>query len=177
MALEDLRARLDQMLADLARVTGSREATAGLYEAMVETRAAIAGVRDAIVATERELTVERTRLVDAERRGTLAEGIGDAETADLARIWSDKHRERVALLERKRAVQGEELAYAERQLEELTEAWRQAKLGVPPGAPQPELGVPDPELDRLDRQRARQAREAMVQEQLAALKKKLGREG
>jgi hypothetical protein len=176
VALEEFRERLDRILADLERrVGGGRAAAGGLYDALVETRAAAAAVRDAIAATERELAAEQSRLADAERRGRLARDIDDQETVELARIWSDKHRERVGILERKLAVQGDELVYAERQAEELKQALQQARTGVPPvPAVSPEA---DGGLDREGRELDRQAREAMVQAQLAALKKKLGRDG
>lgn len=174
MAIDDLRARLDRLLAEFGRVGDTRQAAAGLYDAMVDTKAAIGMTRDALAATDRELAVERQRLVDAERRGRLAEEIQDRETADLARIWTTKHRERVDLLERKRLVQLDELAYAERQLAEMTEHYRQAKAGIPPGTAAPPAG--DPELERLGQEMDHQTKAARVQEQLADLKRKLGRQ-
>lgn len=178
MALDGLRARLDQMLADLSRTTDARATAAGLFDALVEIKAAIAGLEDALAVTERELAGERKHLEDSERRGTLAEQIKDQETVELARIWTSKHRERVELLERKRAVQLDELAYAERQQAEMTEAYRSAKLGVPPTGQTPPAGTlsPDADTERAGRELDYQARQALVQEQLAHLKKKLGRQ-
>jgi hypothetical protein len=177
MALDGLRARLDQLIADLSR-PDARGVAARLYDALVETKVAISTQRDALAATDRELTAERTRLADAERRGALAAGIEDTETVELARIWTDKHRERVELLERKMAVQRDELAYAERQRDEISEAYRQARLGggAAPGQEAAEPPGPDAESDRLGRELDRQAQQARVQEQLAHLKKKLGRQ-
>src|SRR5512135_755270 len=131
MALDGLRARLDQMLADLARTTDAASSSAGLFEALVEIKAALGGLRDALAATDRELSHERQQLEDAERRGRLAAEIPDQETVELAGIWAGKHRERVDLLERKRVVQLDELAYAERQQAEMSEAYRKARLGRP----------------------------------------------
>jgi hypothetical protein len=164
------------MLASLERVTDTRSVAAGLFDAMVETKAAIAAVRDAMVTTDRELTVERQKLADAERHGKMAEDIQDTETSELARIWATKHRERVDLLERKRLVQQDELVYAERQLEEMTAHYRQAKAGIPSGAP-PAAGPvePDPDFARLEQDARRQQRAAAVEQQLAELKRKLGR--
>lgn len=176
MALDGLRARLDQLIADLSR-PDSRTVAARLYDALVETKVAISTQRDALAATERELAAERTRLADAERRGALAAQIEDGETVELARIWTAKHRERVELLERRKVVQQDELAYAERQREEIGEAYRQARLGAgasPAQAAEPPS--PDAESERLGRELDRQAEEARVQEQLAHLKRKLGRQ-
>jgi len=180
MALDDLRARLDQLLGDLHRVGDARTAASGLFEAMVETKTAIAGIKEAIATTARELAVERQSLADAERRGKLAAEIQDTETAELAEIWTAKHRERVGLLERKQAVQQDELAYAERQLEEMSNQYRQAKAGVPPSAGAATSGPgslsENPELDREGGRLDREARAALVQQQLSDLKRKLGRQ-
>jgi hypothetical protein len=178
MALDDLRARLDEMLGRLERAGDARSAAAGLFEAMVETKTAITGINEALAATTRELAVEQQHLADAERRGRLAVEIRDSETAELAEIWTTKHRERVALLERKLAVQRDELAYAERQLEEMSNHYRQARAGVPPGASSGAATLPeDPALDREGMRLDREAQAARVQQQLEELKKKLGRKG
>jgi hypothetical protein len=177
MALDDLRARLDQILGNMERAGGARGAASGLFEAMVETKTAISGLKDALAATARELAVEQQYLADAERRGRLAAEIQDAETAALAEIWTAKHRERVALLERKQAVQTDELAFAERQLEEMSNQYRQAKAGVPPGSGTgPSMLPDDPALEREGGRLDREAQAARVQQQLADLKRKLGRQ-
>lgn len=177
MALDDLRARLDRILGDLQRVGDARAAASGLFEAMVETKTAIAGLKDGLAATARELAVERQHLTDAERRGRLAAEIQDTETAQLAEIWTTKHRERVALLERRQSVQQDELAYAERQLEEMSNQYRQAKAGVPPGGGAGASALPaEPELEREGGRLDREAQAARVQQQLADLKRKLGRQ-
>jgi hypothetical protein len=177
MALDDLRARLDEILANLERAGGARGAASGLFDAMVETKTAIAGLKDSLAATARELAIEQQHLADAERRGKLALDIQDKETAELAEIWTAKHRERVALLERKKAVQEDELTYAERQLEEMSSQYRQAKAGVPPGASTGPSAIPeDPELAREGMRLEREAQKARVQQQLEEMKRKLGKE-
>ena len=177
MSFENLKARFDEILADLSRPTGTRASAAGIYDAMVELKAAIAGLKEGLERTDRELAVERQQLDAAERRGRLAQQVPDQETVELAAIWAGKHRERVEILARKKAVQLEELAYTERQLEEIGEAYRQARRGVSPaggaGAPVPPL---DAEAERIGRELDRTAQQALVQEQLAHLKKKLGRQ-
>jgi hypothetical protein len=179
MALDGLRARLDQLLAEFSHGTDARTSAMGLYEAMVEAKTAISVQRDALAVTERDLAAEQGRLADAERRGALATQINDTETAELAAIWAGKHRQRVEILERKKAVQLDELAYAERQLEEIGEAYRQARRGVPQAGGSGSSGLPpdaDAEADRMGRDLDRKAQQALVQEQLAHLKKKLGRQ-
>jgi hypothetical protein len=175
MPLDGFKARLDQILSDLARKTDAKSSAPGIYEAMVEIKAAITGLREGLAKTDRELALEQQQLQDAERRGGLAEQIGDAETLELARIWTAKHRERVDLLERKRLVQVDELAYADRQLAEMGEAYRKARLGIPPVGATPVTEPAAPPPDDLTYQIDREAQQALVQQQLAHLKKKLGR--
>jgi len=183
MAFEDLRARLDQLLAETRRFTDPRSAATGLRGALVETRVALATMRDAIAATSRELEAERRQLADAERRGRLAAEVGDAETVAVAERFVGRHTERVTVLERRLAVQQDELALAERDYAELSDSYRAASLGVPPGAggrgPLEEPAGPDAaaeqELDALRRQASREQMDAAVQAQLAALKSKLGK--
>jgi hypothetical protein len=170
MSLESLKARLEQLLASAG---DSRVYADGLYQAMLDTKVAVAQLREAIGTTTRELDGERVRLADAERRGTLAAGIGDQETSALAEIWIVKHRERVQLLERKLEVQRDELAMADRQLAEFSQEYRQARAGIRPGAPPP--ASDDAEGARVDVELDRHARETLVRDQLAALKKQLGR--
>jgi hypothetical protein len=172
MSLDGLKARLEQLLASGG---DTRAYTDGLYQALLDTKVAIAGLHDALRVTRRELDAERGKLADAERRGVLATEIGDSETADLAGIWAKKHGERVALLERKLPVQEDELRMAERQLEEFTEQYKHAKRGVPPGVVSAGSGVPeDDEAQHF--QLDERAREAQVRDQLAELKRKLGRQ-
>ena len=178
MSFENLKARFDEILADLNRPTGTRASATGIYGAMVELKAGIAGLKEGLERTDRELAVERQQLDAAERRGRLAQQVPDQETVELAAIWAGKHRERVEILERKRLVQLDELAYAERQLAEMAEAYRAAKLGIPAGpgpGPGPAVAGEEPPAPDLDRQLDRQAQESLVQQQLAHLKKKLGR--
>jgi hypothetical protein len=135
---------------------------------MVEAKAALAALRSELTQTERALAAERAQLEATERRGRLAAEIPDAETVAVAERFAAKHRERVSLLERKLQVQQDEVALAERDLEELTRQYRGA-----PGAPPPPPDEADPLLQyRLDRA----AQEAAAEAQLAQLKRKLGKD-
>lgn len=161
-----------------------------MREAVLAARAALEAMRDGIARTERELTVERQRLTDAERRGRLAAGIQDRDTVDVAEAFAVKHRERVTVLERKLEAQRAELTLAERELGEmkaslkdaerrrpaaeaarsLDAAWRDLEAA---GGARPETDVADELLRaRLDRQ----ARDALAEEQLQALKRRMGKE-
>lgn len=176
MSFDDIKAHLDRLFA--YRPTGStREQAAGLREALVEFKVALDQLREALGRTERELAQARRDLADYERRGRLAADIGDAETAQVAEEFTTRTRERVDLLERKVIVQRDEVAIAERELEATRLRFQRASHGLPldpPGS----AGATAPETDTLhdDPNLDRRAREQVVDAQLEALKRKLGRE-
>jgi hypothetical protein len=142
-------------------------------------------MRSALAATERELEVERRQLADAERRGRLAAELPDADTVQLAERFAQRHRERVGVLERKLAVQRDELTLAEREVADMLAEYRTARPGAPfesidaawrdieaAGGERPGMSLED-EAARADSdQKLKQA----VDAQLAYLKKKLGKQ-
>ena len=153
---------------------------AALRDALVEARAAIGSLRDALAASERELAAERKQLADAERRGALAAALPDPETAAVAARFAVRHRERITLLERKLVVQRDELALAEREVEEMAgqlrsgttsadsirAAWRDLEAA---GA------SPPTDDERLAHEADRRRRDQAVEAQLEYLKRKLGK--
>lgn len=183
---EGLKSRIDRFLQEATPPADRRSQAEALREAMVEARVAMMTMRDALAATTRELEQEQRLAADAERRGGLATGIGDKETVALAERYAARHRERVALLERKLAVQQEELRLAGREVEEINQAvssapaegaadsLRAAWSGLE-AAGQSRPGTdPNDSLLQLELDQAR--RRAAVDEQLAYLKKKMGKE-
>lgn len=155
----------------------------------MEARVSLEAMRDGLARTERQLVKERGHLADAERRGRLAAEIDDDETALVAREFVAKHTERVSVLERKREAQRAELALAETEIadmrgrlaayrqsrpqreasEHVEAAWRELQRA---GAERPGI---DPAEELLRSQMDRAARDALADEQLQALKKKMGR--
>ena len=158
---------------------------AGMQKAVIEARVAVGKMHDAVRATEGELARERQQLTDAERRGRLAGEIGDTETVAVAQHFATKHAERVAVLEKKLAAQRDEAALAEREVAEMTEqlksverdrAAREASGHVASArAGMGEPSAPEAEDEVLKTRMDRAAREAAAAEQLAALKRKMGR--
>jgi len=152
----------------------------------VEAKLGLDRMRESLGATERELVAERKQLDDAERRGRLAAQVSDAETVVVAERFAGRHRERVAMLERKLAVQRDELMLGERELEEmaaqyrasgrpeadanLRAAWREIEAA---GGTRPDT---DLESELLRAQTERRLMEEAVEAQLAQLKKKLGKQ-
>ncbi|MGH7586669.1 MAG: hypothetical protein ACREMH_10505, partial [Gemmatimonadales bacterium] len=123
-----MRDRLDALLRSGEAVP--RTGDEALERALIETKAALGALRDVKAATERSLAAERRALDDAARRGRLAAEAGDVETAGIAQEFTARHSERAAMLERKLAVQAEEVALAEREVEELMARWRAASRGA-----------------------------------------------
>ncbi|MGN6393049.1 MAG: hypothetical protein ACTHM9_12515 [Gemmatimonadales bacterium] len=180
--LEGLKARLDQLLRDGSR-GDPRAYAAGLREAIVEARLGVAAMRDHLAGTERELADEQRQLADAIRRGKLAAMVPDPETVRIADRYAERHRQRVAILERKLAVQKDELAMAERELADMTNEARQATAAHPSdsiAAAWRDLesagGERPDERERDQAEHDRRRRESAIEAQLAYLKKKLGKQ-
>lgn len=180
---ESLKARLDRLLREHSR-PDPRARAAALRDALLEGKVGVATMRSALVSTERELATERRQLADAERRGRLAADVPDTETVALAERYAARHRERVGVLERKLAVQQEELVLAEREVAEMMVEYRTARPGAPfesveaawrdleaAGGDRPGTGLDDDGRAETER-RLKEAVEA----QLAFLKKKLGKQ-
>ena len=178
MGLDELRSRLDRLLAGQERSTDRRAHAAGLHDALVEFKMALGQSRDALGPAERDLTRERQHLADAERRGRLAAEIADGETARIAEEFAVRHRERIALLERKVAVLRDEITYTEREYQALAARYQSIRQGTGPAPNRPEEGLepPDREIAALTAQADRAAAEQAVAAQLELLKKKLGKQ-
>lgn len=175
---ERLRAAVNAALDAAMPPADWRDLAGQMQRAAVEGRAAVMKLRDGLAATERELTVERRHLDDARRRGGLAEGIGDAETAEVAGRFAAKHGERVAVLKQKLAAQRAELALAEREVEEMVSQLKEMERrgGVPPAGPAPaDLPLGAEEAEALGGELDRAGRDAAADEALRALKKRMGR--
>ena len=182
---EGVKARLEKLLRDHSR-SDPRAYMAGLREALLEAKVGVATMRSALVATERELVVERGQLADAERRGRLAAELPDQETVRLAERFAVRHRERVAVLERKLTVQRDELSLAEREVEDMLGEYRTRGRGPEADSIQTawheleSAGGDHPESasdeERLRTESDSKLKEKAVEAQLAFLKKKFGKQ-
>jgi hypothetical protein len=170
---ENLRDRLDRFLAERTPPPDAREQQQALHASLVDAKVGLATMRDALESAERSLAGERQQLADAERRGRMALEIGDQETAEVADRFTARHAERVQLLERKVAVQRDELALAEREYESMRAEFQQRRAEAPRT---PGVG-PDVDDAALRHQLDRAARESAADEQLAHLKRKVRGEG
>lgn len=186
---EGLKARLEKLLADHTPPGDPRARAAALHAALLETKVAVGTLRDALAQTERALAGERQQLSDAERRGRLAAEVPDPETVQVAEQFATRHRERIAVLERKLAAQREEVQLAERDLEQLSTEFRTMRQGAgsdrsaaqeaawqdleAAGGARPET---DLEGEILKSRINQQQMERAVDAQLEHLKKKMGKE-
>ena len=181
---ENLKARLDRLLQDHAR-PDPRVRAAALREALLEAKVGVSTMRSALASTEKELAAERRHLADAERRGRLAAELPDPQTVEVALRFAQRHRDRVAMLERKLVVQQDELVLAEREVTDMLSEYRLARPGGPfesidaawrdleaAGGERPGLGLDEAAAQHDSDQKLKRA----VEEQLAFLKKKLGKQ-
>ncbi len=179
---DGLKARLDRLFREHTPAD-PRAYAAGLREALLEAKSGLTAMREGLGTTERELVAERKQLAAAERRGRLAGAVPDPETVAVAERYAGRHRERILVLERKLVVQQDELALAEREVQEMSAQYRSAAGGTAgsasvdaawrdleaAGATRP---ASDEDRDVADADRRR--REETVEAQLAYLKGKLG---
>jgi hypothetical protein len=180
--LDGLKARLDQLLREHAG-SDPRAYAAGMRDALIEAKVGLTRMSEAIVVTERELAAERKQLEDAERRARLAAGVADQETVAIAERFAVRHRGRIEVLVRKIGVQRDELALAQREIEEMAAevrkksgpeasesvraAWRDLEAA----------GATRPDEDERSHVEAEQRRlNEAIEAQLAYLKKKLGKQ-
>jgi hypothetical protein len=184
VVFEGLRARLERLLQEHSR-PDPRARAATLREAVLEAKVGVQTMRSALAATERELAAERRQLADAERRGQLAAQLPDQDTVIIAERFAQRHRDRVEVLERKLAVQRDELALAEREVVDMLREYRSARPGAAydsidaawrdleaAGAERPGLELDQTDTPKDSDQKLKQA----VEEQLAFLKRKLGKQ-
>ncbi|MFZ5623086.1 MAG: hypothetical protein ACOY71_01475 [Gemmatimonadota bacterium] len=183
---DELKAKLDRFLAERTASADPRARALLLKEALLEAKVGVRVIRESLAKAERELAAERRQLAAAARRGALAAGIDDVETVAVAAKFAAKHRERVQVLERKVAVQRDELALAEKEVEEMMAQLKASRHGDGPrinvdsawsavgsaGGTHP--GVDEVEDLKQDLDRA--GMDAAVEAQLAHLKRKLGKE-
>jgi phage shock protein A len=93
---------------------------------MVDARAALPVLEDAIRSVDQEIERERRALADCDRRAGLAERIGDAETVRIAHEFAERHREHLAVLEKKRAAAVAERDLRTREVRQMSQRYKEA---------------------------------------------------
>ncbi len=187
---EGLRAAINAALDAATPPEDSRQLVSQMREAVIDARVSLELMRDGIQKSESRLAFERTKLEESSRRLRLAEGIDDQETVDVATRFVTKHQERITVLEEKLDAQQNELTLAEKEYAEMKaelksadknrvagdaarqveSAWRNVEAA---GGTRPETDLDGSLLkSRLDRE----AREAAAEDQLAELKRRMGKD-
>lgn len=176
---EKLRQSLREAMSRASSPAEGRAVLAMMREAVVEAKVGVSQIRAAIDTTRAQLQRERAELETVRRRGQLAAGIKDEETVRIAAQYERRHAERASVLERKLAAQEDELAIAEREVEEMTAQLRSMAAapggGSPPLAEGPLSPAEEDDADALRRQVERAARESQAARQLEELKRRMGR--
>lgn len=183
---DDLRNAFRELLHGNMDPSQRRELLVEMRETLVRAKMALDDLRVGVATTEARLGKERAELDTVMRRKGLAEGINDQETVTIASRFEGQHRERVSVLERKLEVQQSELALLEREVEEMTSAFKAAQAGVGSGLRSgavedslDDIAARDSGLERdlrsLDRDQRRAAHEADAEARLAELKRRMGR--
>lgn len=176
MGIDELKARLERLLAEQGLAGATRQEASGLHDALVDLKVGLKELHETLERTRKELAAEQEQLATTIRRGELAQGINDAETAAIAAEFAERHRQRVSLLERKLAVQQDELALAEREYQTVSERYQAAKQGIPnPGSSGPAAAAAGDDGELLKARFDRRTLEAAAEAQLELLKKKMGK--
>lgn len=182
---DEIREALQALLHGNASPAERRPVLAQMRETLVQARMGLEDLKRGAETTRGRLTAERRELETIQRRKRLAEDIKDAETVKIAERYEQMHAERVALLERKLEAEEAELALTEREIAAMGEEYKLAMSGVPIGKagarPTEEAPVASAEdellgeVDTLSRARRRADADALAEEQLAALKRRMGK--
>jgi len=102
-----------------------------MKQTLALARVARDDVREALARSRTRLAAAAQELATITRRSDLARQIGDDETVAVAQRFADSQRATIGVLERKVAVQEEELALHERTVSDM-EAELRAATGIGP---------------------------------------------
>lgn len=187
---EEIRQAFESLLNGEVPASERRGMLADMRDSLVRAKLAVEDLRTGVAATRQRLATEQQELATTMRRKTLAEGIGDKETVDVASRFAAHQEERVVVLTKKLEAQELELAFVEREVEEMKVQFKAANAGVGSGLrdgasgtaipSDRDLGLDDrgaglaQELGAMDRQRRRETSEADAESRLAELKKRMG---
>lgn len=190
---ESLKTTIADLLGGRVPPNDRRAVIGDMKQALVSAKLGVEDLERGVEVTRRKLEAERQGLETVTRRKGLAAGINDAETVAIAAKYEGQHLERIAVLERKLEAQEAEAALARRDYDAMLTQLKAASAGAgsvaaggaASGAARAptdaELGLPDDgllnaELDSLNRQRAREAKDADAAARLEELKRRMGQQ-
>jgi len=99
-----------------------------MEQELVSARSTLSRLDEELTATKEQARAEEAEAKTCLRRESLARGIGDEETADVARQFAARHLRRKDVLEEKAAVLAKELADRKAEVAEMTEQLKSARV-------------------------------------------------
>ena len=189
MVFDGFRRSFDDLLSRATRPEERRAVVARMKDTLVQAKVGLEDMRDGLEKARQRLAQEERELNTVRRRKTLAEGIKDQQTVDIALKYEQMHAERVEVLRQKVAAQEAEVVLAEREVESMSAELKAALAGTGAHASAPAL---DPsaeagegeaeqashlrdEINSLGRARANAEREADAARRLDELKRRMGK--
>jgi hypothetical protein len=188
MVFDSFRRSFEDLLSRATRPEERRVVAARMKETLVQARLGLDDLRTGLEKARQRVAAEERELETVTRRKTLAEGINDRETVDIASKYEEMHAQRLNVARQKVSAQEAELALAERDVTEMTAQLRAVMSGadighgpsaaIDPGmetGEQPEAAELRSEIDSLGRARAAADREADAARRLDELKRRMGK--
>ncbi|HEY7395702.1 MAG TPA: hypothetical protein VH559_12700, partial [Gemmatimonadaceae bacterium] len=188
MVFDGFRRSFDDLLSRATHPEERRAVVARMKDTLVQAKVGLEDMRDGVEKARRRLAQEERELDTVRRRKTLAEGIKDQQTVDIAVKYEQMHAERVEVLRQKVAAQEAEVVLAERDIESMSAELKATLAGTGAQASAPAL---DPsaegadevehasqlrdEINSLGRARANAEREADAARRLDELKRRMGK--
>jgi hypothetical protein len=142
---------------------------------LASARGALSKLEEEIARTRADAAEEREQEAVCRRRETLAQNIGDTETARLAAEYGVRHAERAVILERKADVLTEERGLLQRDLEAMDAVVAQHPAGgsTIEDRQRPEVLEERARADRDFAELDREQRERAAEQRLEELKRKM----
>jgi len=188
MVFDGFRRSFDDLLSRATHPEERRAVAARMKDTLVQARMGLEDMRDGLEKARKRLVQEERELDTVRRRKTLAEGIKDQQTVDIALKYEQMHSERAEVLRQKVAAQEAEIVLAEREVESMSAELKAvlggggAKTSAPALDPSAEGEgeadkAPDlrDEINSLGRARAHAEKEADAARRLDELKRRMGK--
>ena len=187
MVFDGFRRSFDELLSRATRPEERRLVASRMKDTLVQARMGLEDMRDGLTKARERLAAEERELETVRRRRTLAEGIKDQQTVDLAAKYEQMHGERVEVLKQKVAAQEAELSLAERDVASMSAELKAVLSGTDPRGAAPALDASEEDVDEpsasalrdeinsLGRERARAEREDEAARRLDELKRRMGK--
>lgn len=188
MVFDGFRRSFDELLSRATRPEERRLVASRMKDTLVQAKMGLDDMRDGLSKARERLATEERELETVRRRRTLAEGIKDQQTVDVAAKYEQTHSERVEVLKQKVAAQEAELSLAERDVASMSAELKAVLAGTDPrgaapaldesvgeDADEPNASALRDEINSLGRERARAEREDEAARRLDELKRRMGK--